>query len=271
MPAGIEFRLAHAKQLRAIAQNAQKNDAVDARLLARMLHAGLIPEAYPRSPRQREMLRLVRHRCTLVRQRTQLAQRIHSQLQQNHLQLPREQLLRRAGWAWLQTVAWPALTPEQRALVHSHGQLIRTLAPMIRQLDRRIRAEAAQWPLVTLLQSVPGIGPYWGLLLAAELAPVSRFRTAVQLVSYSGLAPVTRSSGGHTRYGSLPRDANRWVRWALVSATATHVQRAPASRLSQAYQRLKGRIGWRKARIAAARKLALTLYGMLQHQTVWQP
>ena len=37
-------------------------------------------------------------------------------------------------------------------------------------------------------------------------------------MSYAGLAPVTRSSGGHTHHGSIPPAANRWVRGALVSA-----------------------------------------------------
>src|SRR3989442_14487878 len=66
VPAGIGFHLAHAKALRAIATAPQKSDAVDARLLARMLLSGLIPEAYPRSADQRELLRLLRHRTALV-------------------------------------------------------------------------------------------------------------------------------------------------------------------------------------------------------------
>src|SRR6266496_1110716 len=78
VPAGIGFHLAHAKRLRAIATAPQKNDRVDARLLARMLLSGLIPEAYPRAGDQRELLRLLRHRTTLVRFRTRLAGRIHA-------------------------------------------------------------------------------------------------------------------------------------------------------------------------------------------------
>src|SRR5439155_1194530 len=90
VPAGIGFHLAHAKRLRAIATAPQKTDAVDARLLGRMLLSGLIPEAYPRPGDQRELLRLLRHRTTLVRYRTRLAGRIHSQLHQQRLTLPRE-------------------------------------------------------------------------------------------------------------------------------------------------------------------------------------
>jgi len=270
VPAGIRFHLAHAKELRAIAAAPQKNDAVDAELLARMLLSGLIPEAYPRPVHQREQLRLLRHRAGLVRQRTRLASRIHSQLHQQRLSLPREKLLRQATREWLHTTAWPQLTDEQRALVTTHLELIDQLTPMIRALDRRIGAAAAEDSTATRLATIPGIGPYRSLLLAAELSPIQRFPRPEHLVSYAGLAPVTRSSGGHTRHGSIPRGANRWVRGALVSAIPSHVQHAPESTITATYEQLKARLGWRVARVATARKLARIIYHMLQRAENWR-
>lgn len=269
-PAGIGFHLAHAKELRSIATAPQKNDAVDAELLARMLLSGLIPEAYPRPAHQRELLRLLRHRMALVRQRTGLAGRIHSQLHQQRLSLPREKLLRRGTREWLQEIAWPRLTEEQRALVTTHFELIDQLTPLIRVLDRRIESTAAALPAAQLLATIPGIGPYRSLLLAAELMPIERFPRPEHLVSYAGLAPVTRSSGGHTRHGNIPKGANRWVRGALVSAIPSHTQFAPDSSLSATYQALKTRLGWRVARVAAARKLARTVYYMLHRNETWR-
>ncbi len=246
VPAGIGFHLAHAKQLRAIAVAPQKSDAVDARLLARMLLSGLIPEAYPRPADQRDLLRLLRHRTAVVRFRTRLVCRIHSQLHQQRLSLPREQLRRRATRAWLQETAWPRLTVEQRAIVTTHLELIDHCTPLIRALERRIAAAATGHATAPLLATIPGIGPYRSLLLAAELAPITRFRRAEHLVSYAGLAPVTRSSGGHTYHGSIPQGANRWVRGALVSAIPSHVRYAPTSPLTVAYAQLKARLGWRE-------------------------
>jgi transposase len=269
LPLGVEFHLAHAKKLRAIADTAQKNDQVDARLLARMLQTDLIPKAYPRSRAQRELLRLLRHRTSLVRQRSSLAARIHAQLHQSGLSLPREKLLQQNTRPRLREIT-RSLEREQRRILRTHLHLIDKLTPLIRGLDRCIEQEAEAWPVVRQLRTIPGIGPHWGLLLAAELLPINRFPTAHHLVSYAGLAPVTRSSGGHTRYGSIPADANRWVRWALVSAAAKHVQHAPDTRISQFYQRQKERIGWRKARVAAARKLALVIHAMLRKQTSYQ-
>lgn len=268
--AEIRFHLAHSKELRAIAQHAQKNDNVDARLLGRMLGAGLIPHATPRSHEQREWLRLLRHRTWLVRQRTMAANRIHAQLHQRGLSLPREKLLRREGVRFLKEVAWRDLHPEQRRIVRTHLRLIRGLSRIIRKLNRPIREAADSNPNVALLRTIPGIGAYWGLLLVAELLPIERFSSAAKFVSYCGLAPRTSSSGGHTWNGSLPKGANRWVRWALVSAVAVHVARRPDGELGQAYAALKARLGWKKARIASARKLARIIYAMLKTGAVWR-
>ena len=54
-------------------------------------------------------------------------------------------------------------------------------------------------PAVQLLQTIPGIGPFWALLLTTELLPLERFDRPAQMVSYAGLAPRTRSSGGKTQ------------------------------------------------------------------------
>lgn len=270
VPEGIEFHLAHARDLRMIAHNAQKNDAVDARLLARMLLSGLIPEAYPRVGGQRDHLRLVRHHARLVRQRTLLVNRIHAQLHERRLFIEREKLLRREGRRWLTTMAWPRLTPEQQQMVTTHLELIEVLDRQVLEIRKRIRRTAREVPAAELLRTIPGIGPYWGLLLAAELLPIERFPGPNQLVSYAGLAPITHSSGGHTSHGPIPRAANRWVRWALVSGTAAHVQLAPESAISRHYQALKQRLGWRKARVAAARKLARVLYRMLRTGEAWR-
>jgi transposase len=270
VPAGIGFHLAHAKRLRAIATAPQKTDQVDARLLGRMLLSGLIPEAYPRPGDQRELLRLLRHRTTLVRYRTRLAGRIHSQLHQQRLALPREKLLRQATRAWLRETAWPRLTLEQQAILTTHLELIDRLTPLIQALERRIGTVAAGHPTAALLATIPGIGPYRSLLLAAELLPITRFPRVEHVASYAGLAPVTRSSGGHTHHGSIPQDANRWVRGALVSAIPTHVRVAPASPVTEAYAQLKARLGWRVARVAAARKLLRIVYVMLRRGEPWR-
>lgn len=270
VPLGIRFQLAHAQELEAIARAARKSDQRDAQLLARMLAGGLIPQAYPKPPTQRDQATLLRHRAALVRFRTMAANRIHSHLHAVGLSLPRERLLRQASRDWLATTAWPVLSPEQRFLIRVHWGLLRRLTRLIRALDARIAVRAAADPAARVLATIPGIGPYRSLLLATELLPLTRYASVHKFVAYTGLAPITRRSAESVRRGPLPRAANRWVRGALVSAIPTHLRYAPTSRLAQYYARQQERLGWQVARVATARQLARIIYAMLATGECWR-
>jgi transposase len=269
-PAGIRVQVAHAKELRAIATSHRKTDERDALLLARMLAAGLIPAIHPKSVAQREAATLLRHRALLIRQRTMHANRIHAQLQRQRLALGRGQPLRKRTAQWLREVAWPRLTPEQRRFVAAQWRLIRLVTRMARPLDRDIARLAQASSAALVLQTVPGIGPYRGLVLATELMPISRFPRAAHVVSYAGLAPSERRSAARVVRGSIPADANRAVRNVFVSAIPSHVRAAPESSLSAYYARLKPRLGWPVARVAAARRLARISYQMLRTGEAWR-
>jgi transposase len=268
---GHGFVLAHAKKLRAIAEADYKRDELDAELLARMRLADLIPEVYPKSIEQREQALLVRHRAKLVRMRTATANRIHAEIHAVGLRLDRGRLLTRSGRGWVKTHAWPLLGPEQRRLIRTHCALIRGLKPLIYRLDRHIERVGNEIPAVALLRTIPGIGPYRGLLIATELLPIRRFPSPRHVVSYAGLAPRSRQSGLRpVRMGGLPPGANRWLRGALVRAVVSHLQRAPDSWLSQYYGVQKERLGWPVARVATARKLARVIHAMLRTGEAWR-
>ena len=268
---GIEFVLAHASRLRAIAASNYKRDEVDAELLARMHMAGLIPRVYAREAEQRDRALLVRHRARLVRQRTAAANRVHSQLHEVGLRLERGRLLTKKGRKWVRDVAWPVWWPQQRLLAETHFEIIDLLTEQVRSLDRRVETVAKTVPAAVLLQTIPGIGSYRSLVMATEIEPVERFARPTQLVSYAGLAPRTRRSGlAPIRHGRIPAGANRWLRGALVRAVVSHRLHAPDSWLSQYYDRQKERIGWQAARIASARRLAKATHAMLRTGEVWR-
>ena len=269
--ADIHFVLAHARRLRAIAEANYKRDDLDAELLARMRVAGLIPEVYPTPFAQREWATLLRHRTTLVTQRTALVNRIHAQLHLRGLHLARGRLLTRDGRRWIRTDAWPHLGLEQRALVRSHLRVIAGLRPLIRALDRHIAHVAATIPQAQLLGTITGVGAQRALVICAEALPISRFRTPGHLASYAGLVPRSKQSGlGPVRHGPIPAGANRWLRGALVRAVVSHVQHAPDSWLTHYYVAQKARVGWPTARVAAARKLARAIHAMLRRNTGWK-
>jgi transposase len=229
----------------------------------------LIPEVYPKPIEQRELATLVRHRARLVRQRTGNAGRIHAELHSVGLSLRRGELLTQGGRAWVHTEAWPLFGPEQQLLIKTHERLIDVLSEMAGELDKRIVRIGREIPAVQLLETVPGIGAYRALVIVSETTPIDRFEQPKHLVSYAGLAPRSSRSGKSVRYGSIPAGANRWLRNTFVQAALSHCRFAPDSPLTTYYTAQKERVGWRVARIAAARKLARVVHAMLRTGEVW--
>src|SRR6266516_2448638 len=77
---GLEPHLVHPTRCKAIASARLKDDRVDARTLAHLLRADLLPEAWIAPPQVRDQRALLRHRTALVRTGTALKNRIHAVL-----------------------------------------------------------------------------------------------------------------------------------------------------------------------------------------------
>src|SRR6476661_8395146 len=77
---GFSPHLVHPLQCKAIASARLKNDKVDAAILAQLLRADLLPEAWIAPPAVRQLRAMLRHRAQLVRLRTLLRNRIHAVL-----------------------------------------------------------------------------------------------------------------------------------------------------------------------------------------------
>ncbi len=73
----IKTVVAHPLKTRAIADAKIKSDSVDAKTLAHLLRADLIPEVHVPSKEVREQKNLLRHRVWLVRLQTMTKNRIH--------------------------------------------------------------------------------------------------------------------------------------------------------------------------------------------------
>jgi transposase len=76
----LEPHLVHPSRCKAIASARLKNDKVDARTLAQLLRADLLPEAWIAPQATRDLRALLRHRATLVRLSTSCKNRIHAVL-----------------------------------------------------------------------------------------------------------------------------------------------------------------------------------------------
>jgi transposase len=86
----------------------------------------------------------------------------------------------------------PAIVESGSRLSQMHAQLIQTLNPIIEDYDRRIE----QVFQAHLFRQLPGVGPALApRLLSFFGTDRSRYETALSVHSFSGIAPVTKSSG----------------------------------------------------------------------------
>ncbi len=100
----------------------------------------------------------------------------------------------------------------------------------IAELDQAVAEQAARRPAAVRLMQQPGVGPLTGLALALAVGPIERFPNSHKLVSYFGLNPRERSSGGQQRWGAISQQGNSLVRFLLVAAAQTAVRQDPELR-----------------------------------------
>ena len=84
---GIELTLAHSKMVKAISYAKVKTDKVDAKTLAELLRADLIPEAYQINHDRRELRELTRGRLQLIQWRGKLQSTLWNQAIKYNVQI----------------------------------------------------------------------------------------------------------------------------------------------------------------------------------------
>ncbi len=250
--------LAHPLRVRAIAAARVKTDAIDARTLAPLLRADLIPAAYVPAPEIRRQRELLRYRLDLVKQRTAMKNRVHALLTTAG-QLPQvTDVFGREGRTWLRLVP---LSAQKRYELDGYLRVLDCLQERIDDATQLVRQEAGRNPQAQLLTSVPGIAALTALTVLAEIGDVRRFPDARHLVSYAGFAPRVRSSGGKTQRGHITKQGPSALRWVLIEAAHQAVRKP--GRLQQLYLRLRRGKSSSVAITACARELLVAIYQML--------
>src|SRR5437764_12360540 len=137
---GFGPHLVHPPQCKAIASARLKNDKVDAAILAQLLRADLLPEAWIAPPAVRQLRALLRHRASLVRVGTQQRNRIHA-VAADHGYDRSASYWTGPGRGWLAELDLPAVS---REIVTDCLAFIDALAPAIERLDGELRQHAQQ-------------------------------------------------------------------------------------------------------------------------------
>ena len=142
-------------------------------------------------------------------------------------------------------------------------EIAEALREQISALDRQMRDIASNNPTCRNFQTIPGIGPVVALSFYSAIGDPHRFERSRDVGAYLGLTPTLYQSGATSRRGRVSRHGNKLTRMHLITAATVLLCRIEIeSRLRTWGLELAQRIGFLKARVAVARKLAVIMLAM---------
>ena len=255
----------HAKA--ALSLQINKSDRNDAAGIARIMQCGWYKEVQVKRLSCHEIRAVLNSRAQLVKIKRDLENQIRGLLKNLGLRVGKaggnvfrhrvEELLSRHG------LLWEAVRP----LLEVRKKVSREIAALYRKLLGLARNDGDSRRSMT----VPGIGPITALAFHSAIDDPSRFQRSRSVGAYVGLTPRRHASGEVDWSGRISKCGDRMLRTYLFEAAGVLLTRVPHWCALKAWgHRLWKRIGFKKAKVAVARKLAVILHRMWQDETDFQ-
>src|SRR5439155_738153 len=185
--AGCVPKLVHARKAKLMMGEINKTDKLDVRGLNQLQRNGTLPTVWIPPPGElRDQRDLPRTRMVLVRQRTQLKNRIHATLAKYALHdLEVSDVFGVRGRALLRE-RFDRLPPHAAYASQHLLEQVESLDRQVRAFEDRIQAAFNPTPAIQLLLTMPGVGLTLAVVIALEVGEVTRFATAEKLAAYAG-------------------------------------------------------------------------------------
>jgi transposase len=254
---GMESR----KMAAILATIINKTDKNDARGIAEALRVGHYRECVHRSDEAVETRTVLHGRRTAVEGRTHTLTSI-----KGHLKVYGIKLGKGSGKSFREKVegAITSLNPRVQKVIKSLLNILDVFEKEIKELDQLVKDVGKDDEKVKLLQTIDGVGPITALAFVAEVDNPKRFEDSKDVAAYIGLTPTQYSSGEIQRQGGISKKGSKHTRCLLVEAATTLLTRCKVwSRLKAWGLKLMRKVGKKKAIIAVARKLAVTMHRMM--------
>lgn len=261
--AGFNVCLAHSLGLHLITGAKVKTDRRDAFSLAKLLLAGVIPEAYIYPAQTRPVRDLLRRRASLVQKRAEEYGSLRRLLLRHGIWSGAESEIKHADEADLQ--AW-FTHPLVRMHAQQELQRIALYSEQVTELESLILAQAEPLDAYHRLQTIPGVGIILALTILYEVGEINRFESVRAFSSYCRVVPGIAQSGAVTRRGRASKQGNHYLKWALSQAAVHAVRCYPKIRRSyeRQWRRHRGRGRKMIAYNIIAHKLAQAVYHVLR-------
>jgi transposase len=244
--------------IRKRATSRHKNDRRDAELILKLLLSDEFPALWRRPSESNQVLEILRLRLNLVRQRTQVYNRL--QALAHNVGLPKGRMKTPAFQAVIKAVDMDEAGDLGRIQLFD---LLETFNQKIAGLEIWLKEKAEPAGQVQLLMTQKGVGYLTALATVHTLGDVTRFsRLSKQVVGFAGLDPVEDSSAGKVRFGSISKAGPSLLRFQLGQAANITARFDP--KLKSFYKRLAKKKPKAVAKTATARKLLVKLSIMLR-------
>jgi transposase len=249
----------HAKA--ALDMAANKTDANDADGLAHLAEVGFYREVRVKGFDSMLTRTLVAARTKLVRITTELSNQIRGLMKTFGLVVPpgkgskfeehvRELVIDREGLA---AIVLPLL------------ESWRSIRLRAAELGRQLVAGARQSQACQILMSIPGIGAITATSFTTAIEDPDNFRHSRSVGAWLGLTTRRYQSGEVDYNGHISRRGDSHLRGLLYEAATVILTRSSAeSSLRTWGLQLRERVGFKRAAVALARKLAVTMHAMLK-------
>jgi transposase len=249
----------HAKAALDMAPN--KTDANDADGLAQLAEVGFYREVRVKGFNSLLTRTLVAARTRLVRIKTELSNQIRGMMKTFGLIVP-------AGKG-------SRFEANARRLLADEAELASILLPLLEvwrsmrlraaELGRQLVADARKSKACQLLMSIPGVGVVTATSFATAIEDPSNFRKSRSVGAWLGLTTRRYQSGEVDYDGHISRRGDTHVRSLLYEAATVILTRSSAESTLRTWGlALKERSGFKRAAVAVARRLAVTMHAMLR-------
>ena len=238
-----------------------KTDTNDARGIAEALRVGHYRETVHRSDKALEIKTVLNCRNTLIRERVHLVNSIKGHLKVYGIKLGKS---RKKGFNSMVEEKIAALSERTKDSIIRLLKVLEKLEVEIEQCDRAVQEIAQEDEEVQMLKTIDGVGDITALTFKAEIDDAKRFANSKDVAAYIGLTPTQYSSGETKRQGRISKKGSKEVRYLLVEAATVLLTRCRMHSKHRAWaMKLVKKKGMKKAQVALARKLAVTMHSML--------
>ena len=266
LPIAQVVKVAHPGKLRLIYASKRKNNRIDGSKLAKILYLDAVPAVHVPSINVRSWRQTIEFRQKLLGEQVRVKNRTRALLRERGINPPRS-LWTRKGLAWLEGLPLDESAALRRDLLVSD---LKDARAKILRVEKYLKTLADRHPGVTLLRTIPGIGPRTAEALLAYIDDVKRFTRIKSVGCYFGLVPCQDATGDKNRLGHITRDGPATVRKLLCEASWTAIRRSATVR--GFFQRVMrdDPLRKKKALVATAHYLVRVAAALLRSGEVWR-